>query len=321
MTISTALTTTPSRSVSATRTRSPSPWPAATVRSSTRARGLDRRELGADLGGQRLREREILQHEQRREGHGRVVRRQERGLLVLHERRGHGRVRERGVGGGALEAGALAQHEQLRDALVRDRDHGRERELDGRAGADPAEVVLGARHRGEHGPHLLDILGGAADERRQRGGLRQRDAARDGGVDEADAALGAGARDLAHRRRARSCPCRPAPSPRPSPRAPRPRPRWATSPSASMRITTSAPAAASAGEEATRTPASAHQSALPSLRFQTVASRPAWARFCAIATPIRPSPRNATFMRSRPRRACRSRCRRRAARARAARSR
>ena len=240
--------------------------------------------------------------------HGHVVGREEGGLLVLHERRGEGRVRERRVDGGALEAGALAQHEQLGHALVRDRDHGVDRELGGCAAADLAEVVLGARHGRERGAHLLEVLAEPPTSAVSVPAWRARCCPRP-----ARRRSRRRARRTCSRARARpsdrSCPCRPAPSPASIAASASAPTDLATVPSASIMITTSAPCGGTGGRRrdahaGVGAPAGLAVAAVPDGRQQAglaPGSAPS-------APPMRPSPRKATFMRPRPRRACRSRC-------------
>lgn len=60
-------------------------------------------------------------------------------------------------------------------------------------------------------------------------------------------------------------------------------------------ITTSAPAAASFGEDATAAPCSARGAALDAVRLNTVTGYPAFNRFEAIGAPIVPRPINPIF--------------------------
>ena len=66
--------------------------------------------------------------------------------------------------------------------------------------------------------------------------------------------------------------------------------------SASIMTTASAPRAASAGDAASRAPASTSGCARPGERFHTASAWPRARMFAAIGAPMVPSPRNATFI-------------------------
>ena len=321
MTISTALMRAPSRSVSATRTRSPSPRPAATVRSSTVARRADRGQLGSELAGQRVREREVLEHQQGREGDGSpppapgtrpacTARRARPAPSPRAPRRRRRRSRPARshstsssqmlsfvtaiiVLSASFMSAPLPTSPRWCWARVMAASAGR---TCSRSSAEPPTSAVSVPARAE------------------------RDAARDGRVEEAHAALGCGARELA----LGVGPARPHVDEHgarvPSPRAPRrrrrgPRGRRRASGSRRRRRPRRRPGRSRRARPRRRTTRCCRRE-----RFQTDSSRPALARFCAIGSPMRPSPRNATFMRPRPRRACHSHCRRPAARGRAGRS-